>query len=81
MIAYLGPFGSGKSTIIKQALADLPHVYTHTFDIWQRHDDRSIWDAFTITTTAAITGDDAEDIAQEIDGKPSEYSVTPSFRY
>ena len=80
MIAYLGPFGSGKSIIIKQALADLPHAYTHTFDIWQRHDDRSIWDAFTITTTAAITGDDAEDIAQEIDGKPSD-NIALIFRH
>ena len=80
MVAYLGPFGSGKSIIIKQALGKIPNAYSHTFDIWQRHDDRSIWDAFTITTTAAITADDAEDIAQAIDGKPSD-GVALIFRH
>ena len=80
MVAYLGPFGSGKSIIIKQALGKIPNAYSHTFDIWQRHDDRSTWDAFTITTTAAITADDAEDIAQAIDGKPSD-GVALIFRH
>ena len=80
MVAYLGPFGSGKSIIIQQALNNIANIHVHTFDIWQRHDDRSIWDAFTITTTATITADDAEDIAQAIDGKPSD-GVALVFRH
>ncbi len=80
MVAYLGPFGSGKSIIIQQALNNITNIHVHTFDIWQRHDDRSIWDAFTITITATITADDAEDIAQAIDGKPSD-GVALVFRH
>ena len=80
MVAYLGPFGSGKSIIIQQALNNIANIHVHTFDIWQRHDDRSIWDAFTITITATITADDAEDIAQAIDGKPSD-GVALVFRH
>ena len=80
MVAYLGPFGSGKSIIIQQALNNIANIHVHTFDIWQRHDDRSIWDAFTITITATITADDAENIAQAIDGKPSD-GVALVFRH
>ena len=72
MVAYLGPFGSGKSTIIHNAVNELRNVYVYDFDLWQYHDDRSIWDAFTIGAAATITNDDKEDVAQEIDGKPSD---------
>lgn len=72
MVAYLGPFGSGKSTIVHNATNELRNVHVYDFDLWQYHDDRSIWDAFTIGAAAVITDDDKEDIAQEIDGKPSD---------
>ena len=42
MMAYLGPFGSGKSIIIQQALNNIANIHVHVFNIWQLHDDRSI---------------------------------------
>lgn len=70
IIAYLGPFGSGKSTILRNVKSRLEGKYEWIdFDTWRYSNRSELWDAFVIKVSAGLNkGKDEWDIADEIDG-------------
>lgn len=70
IIAYLGLFGSGKSTILRNVKARLEGQYAWIdFDTWRYSNRSELWDAFVIKVAAELTPrKDEWDIADEIDG-------------
>jgi len=70
IIAYLGPFGSGKTTILRNVKSKIAKKYKWIdFDTWRYSNRNELWDAFVVKASADLTiGRDEWDIADEVDG-------------
>ena len=69
IIAYLAPYGSGKSVILNNVLEKLPNSYHKIqFDIWQCANDADIWRNFLIKSLSKVKNKDENRIFDEIDG-------------
>lgn len=70
IIAYIGPFGSGKSTILRNVKSKIGKQYKWIdFDTWRYSNRNELWDAFVVKASADLTmGKDEWDVADEVDG-------------
>lgn len=76
IIAFIGPFGSGKSVLLRQVLKGDSWT-THTFEVWRCKDRDQIWDSFVAEVCArtnkksseSLTREDIIKEAEDIDGE------------
>lgn len=69
IVAYLGPYGSGKSVVLDNVLKGLPENYRKMqFDVWQCSDSRDIWENFLIQFLASIEKKEPNKILCGVDG-------------
>lgn len=69
IIAYLGAFGIGKSTILQHAEAKLSQVSKWiTFETWRYANRNELWDAFVIKLVSEIEDKPEIKVAKYIDG-------------
>lgn len=69
IIAYLGPFGVGKSTVLREVQKLTPNYKWITFEMWRYSNRNELWDAFVIKLAAELTtGKDESEIADEVEG-------------
>lgn len=72
IIAYLGGYGVGKSTILRAVKKKLPRVKWVTFETWRYANRNELWDAFVIKLAAELGDKKEVQIADDIDGdKPN----------
>ncbi|MBQ2654837.1 MAG: hypothetical protein IJF83_14905 [Methanobrevibacter sp.] len=69
VVAYLAPYGSGKSVVLKNAIKGLPNSYKVVeYDIWQCSDEKDIWENFLIQFLSKVENKAPNKIIDEIDG-------------
>jgi len=69
IVAYLGPFGVGKSTLLKEVRKVSTEYEWLEFDMWRYSNRNELWDAFVISAVAKFTRGKSEfDIADEVEG-------------
>ena len=69
VVAYLAPYGSGKSVVLKNAIKGLPDSYKVVeYDIWQCSDEKDIWENFLIQFLSKVENKAPNKIIDEIDG-------------
>lgn len=69
IVAYLGSFGVGKSTILREVQKQTKDYKWVTFEMWRYSNRNELWDAFVIRLVSKLTaGKDELDIADEIEG-------------
>lgn len=69
IIAYLGPFGVGKSTVLNEVRKLSGGYHWVTFEMWRYANRNELWDAFVIKLASEISARKNElDIADEIEG-------------
>jgi len=69
IIAYLGPFGAGKSTILKEVEKQTNTYQWVTFEMWRYANRNELWDAFVIKVVSELRKrKDESDIADEVEG-------------
>lgn len=69
IIAYLGPFGVGKSTVLREVQKQTTNYKWITFEMWRYSNRNELWDAFVIKLASELTkGKDEFDIADEVEG-------------
>lgn len=70
IIAYLGPFGVGKSTILREVEKDTPKYKWVTFEMWRYANRNELWDGFVIKIASEMSSLKSEfEIANKVDGK------------
>lgn len=72
--AYIGPFGSGKSTILGNIQKKKSNQYEWiNFELWRYSDRNKIWDGFVVELATALDPKDRKiiDIINEIEGQGS----------
>lgn len=69
IVAYLGPFGVGKSTILSEVRKQSKNYGWVTFEMWRYSNRNELWDAFVIKLASELTSrKDESDIADEVEG-------------
>ena len=69
IVAYLGSFGVGKSTILREVQKKTKEYKWVTFEMWRYSNRNELWDAFVIKLVSELTaGRDENDIADEVEG-------------
>lgn len=69
IIAYLGAFGVGKSTVLNKVRGDFLKESTWiTFETWRYSNRDELWDAFVIRVIAHLHNKKESTVAKEIDG-------------
>ncbi len=69
VIALVGPFGSGKSTMLNQlSLTRLDREKWFEFDAWKYPDRQNLWEGFVLDTLASIDEKELEKAKKEITG-------------
>lgn len=69
IIGYFGPFGVGKSSILREVKKRTPDYKWITFEMWRYSNRTELWDAFVIKLASELTrGKDEFDIADEVEG-------------
>lgn len=69
IVAYLGPYGAGKSTVLK-TLAKTSDYTWITFEMWRYANRNELWDGFVIKTSAELSRHKDESIiADAVEGK------------
>lgn len=69
IIAYLGSFGVGKTTILREVQKQSKGYKWISFEMWRYSNRNELWDAFVIKVISELTkGKDEFDIADEIEG-------------
>lgn len=69
IVAYLGPFGVGKSTVLKDVKKQSSAYKWVTFEMWRYSNRNELWDAFVIKLASELTrGKDEFDIADQVEG-------------
>lgn len=69
IIAYLGPFGIGKSTILHEVQKQSGQYKWVTFEMWRYSNRNELWDAFVIKLASELTrGKDEYDVTNEVEG-------------
>lgn len=69
LVAYIGAFGSGKSTVLKKLDGDYEPLH---FDIWRYANREQIWAGFVIETISYLEGTDKTQITREIKGETAQ---------
>ena len=70
ILAYLGPYGSGKSVTLNNVFKRLPKEYIKLqFDIWQCPDTENIWENFLIKLLSRIKQKNPDTISKIVAGK------------
>lgn len=78
IIAYLGPFGVGKSTVLREVQKQTNNYKWVTFEMWRYSNRNELWDAFVIKLASELTtGKDESDIADEVEGSSLSRSEWP----
>lgn len=68
VIALVGPFGSGKSTMLNQLSSNRPSEKWFEFDAWKYPDRQNLWEGFVLDTLASIDKSELEKAKKEILG-------------
>jgi len=69
IIAYLGAFGVGKSTVLREIKRSDKNYKWIEFETWRYANRNELWDAFVIKVTAELNrGKDESDVADEVEG-------------
>ena len=69
IVAYLGPFGVGKSTILNEVRKQSKGYGWVTFEMWRYSNRNELWDAFVIKLASELSSKkDESDIADEVEG-------------
>ena len=68
IIPVLGPFGSGKSTILNQVQGECKKYTWLNFELWRFANRQDIWDGFVIQLAAKLEDKTELELADEIDG-------------
>lgn len=68
IIPVLGPFGTGKSTILNQVQNECSNYTWLNFELWRFANRQEIWDGFVIQLAAKLEKKDELELADEIDG-------------
>lgn len=68
VIALVGPFGSGKSTMLNQLSLNRPNEKWFEFDAWKYPDRQNLWEGFVLDTLASIDKTELEKAKKEISG-------------
>ena len=69
IVAYLGPFGVGKSTILNEVRKQSKNYGWVTFEMWRYSNRNELWDAFVIKLASELSSKkDESDIADEVEG-------------
>lgn len=69
IIAYLGPFGVGKSTILREVEKRTRDYKWVTFEMWRYSNRNELWDSFVIKLASELAnGKDEFDVADEVEG-------------
>jgi RecA/RadA recombinase len=77
VIALVGPFGSGKSTMLHQIMmARSEKELWVEFDAWKYPDRRDLWEGFVLDLIKVISPKDLERIEKEIKGTQNEDKKT-----
>jgi len=78
IIAYLGPFGVGKSTVLGEVHKLSKDYQWVTFEMWRYANRNELWDAFVIKLAAALSArKDESDIADEVEGTTLNFFERP----
>ena len=73
LLRLLGPFGSGKSTMLHQIMtARYEKELWVEFDVWKYPDRRDLWEGFVLDLIKVISPKDLEKIKKEIKGTQNE---------
>lgn len=76
IVAYLGPFGIGKSSVLNEVEKQTQEFKWVTFEMWRYANRNELWDAFVIKIVSELKRrKDESDIADEV-----EYSVLGRFQ-
>lgn len=69
IVAYLGPFGVGKSTILREVKKQTNTYRWIHFEMWRYSNRNELWDAFVIKLASELTkGKDEFEIADQVEG-------------
>lgn len=78
IIAYLGPFGVGKSTVLNEVCKQSGDYTWLTFEMWRYSNRNELWDAFVIMLAAKLSSrKDESDIADEVEGATLNFFEKP----
>lgn len=69
IVAYLGPFGVGKSTILKEVTKQTSNYRWVTFEMWRYANRNELWDGFVIKLASEMSNKNEFEIADDIEGK------------
>lgn len=69
IIAYLGPYGAGKSTVLHNLSLQKTGYRWETFELWRYSNRDKIWDGFVIQMTASLRNADPVRVADSIEGE------------
>jgi len=69
IVAYLAPYGSGKSVVLENAIKELPgSCKIIEYDIWQCSSKKDVWEDFLIQFLSKVENKTTNKIIDEIDG-------------
>lgn len=69
VIALVGPYGSGKSTMLHQIKKQrAKEEYWIEFDAWKYPDRKDLWEGFVLDTTKFFSSLESNKVKQELDG-------------
>jgi len=69
IVAYLGPFGAGKSSVLMMIESQRSSYKWVTFELWRYANRQEIWDGFVIRVAAALNGKTESDMADQVEGR------------
>lgn len=75
IVAYLGSFGVGKSTILKNVKKEIKYKPGHwiVFEPWRYSNRNELWDAFVTKVVSTLKNKDEQNIAKEIDDGENQF--------
>jgi len=77
VVALVGPFGSGKSTMLHQIMtARSEKEFWVEFDAWKYPDRRDLWEGFVLDLIKIINPKDLDKVEKEINGTQNEDKKT-----
>lgn len=79
VIAYLGGFGAGKTTILREIEQKRDRYQWVSFEIWRYTNRQEIWDGFVIKLASEILKKSEFKVADEIEGNDI-WSLSDKFR-
>lgn len=68
IVAYLGPFGSGKSTVLKNIEDSNDKYEWVTFELWRYSNRQEIWDGFVTKVSSQLNKTSETSVIDKIEG-------------